>query len=89
MSIFNFLKQRKETNADIAKKRLQIIVSHQRGGEDEQKDFIPALQQELITVISKYVKIDEDQVKVELERTGDCSILELNITLPDQQEGAA
>jgi cell division topological specificity factor len=82
MSIFNFLK-RKETTADIAKKRLQIIVSHQRGGEDEQQDFIPALQRELITVISKYVKVDEDQVKVELERTGDCSILELNITLPD------
>jgi cell division topological specificity factor len=83
MSIFNFLKQRKESTADIAKKRLQIIVSHQRGGEDEQQDFIPQLQQELITVISKYVKVDEEQVKVELERTGDCSILELNITLPD------
>ncbi len=84
MSIFNFLKQRKENTAEIAKKRLQIIVSHQRGGEDEQQDFIPKLQQELISVISKYVKVDENQVKVELERTGDCSILELNITLPDQ-----
>ncbi len=83
MSIFNFLKQRKDTTADIAKKRLQIIVSHQRGGDEEQKDFIPKLQQELINVISKYVKVDQDQVKVELERTGDCSILELNITLPD------
>ena len=84
MSIFNFLKQRKDTTtADIAKKRLQIIVSHQRGGEEEQKDFIPKLQQELIAVISKYVEVDQEQVKVELERTGDCSILELNITLPD------
>ena len=35
-------------------------------------------------VIRKYVNIDQDQVHVALEDQGSCSILELNITLPDR-----
>jgi len=35
-------------------------------------------------VIRKYVNIDQDQVQVMLEDQGNCSILELNITLPDR-----
>ena len=68
----------------LAKERLQIIVSHERR-TDNNSDFLPKLQQELIEVIAKYVDIDQDQVKVELERTGNCSILELNITLPNAE----
>ena len=41
------------------------------------------LREELIKVITKYVDIDHDQVKVELERSGNCSVLELNVTLPN------
>ncbi|RMR13741.1 Cell division topological specificity factor [Pseudomonas savastanoi pv. glycinea] len=35
-------------------------------------------------VIRKYVNIESDQVQVALESQGSCSILELNITLPDR-----
>lgn len=85
MSIVNFLEKllsanSKQNTAKIAKERLQIIVSHER--QHSSPDFLPMLQQELIEVIAKYVKIDKEQVKVELERSGDCSILELNVTLP-------
>lgn len=68
--------------ASIAKERLQIIVSHERTRRSG-PDYLPMLQQELVDVIAKYVKIDKNQVKVELDRNGDHSILELNITLPD------
>jgi cell division topological specificity factor len=84
MSIFDFLLTRKKTNtASIAKERLQIIVAHERGNRG-QPDYLPALQEELIAVIRKYVPIDQDQVQVALENQGTCSILELNITLPDR-----
>ncbi len=73
------------TSASIAKERLQIIVSHQRS-ERGQNDFLPLLQKELVAVIAKYVDIDLEQVKVALERDGDRSILELNITLPEHIE---
>ena len=86
MNFINYLRSfrgdRKNT-ASLAKERLQIIVSHERASRNG-PDYLPMLQQELIEVIAKYVVgIQKNQVKVELERNGDCSILELNIVLPD------
>lgn len=84
MNIFDFFRERKkETPASIAKERLSIIVAHERG-QRSQPDYLPQLQQEIIDVISKYVQIDRDQVNVSLENQDDCSILELNITLPER-----
>lgn len=85
MSLLDYIFRNKpKSTATLAKERLQIIVSHERRTENN-SDFLPKLQQELIEVIAKYVDIDQDQVKVELERTGHCSILELNITLPNTE----
>ncbi|MCO6057763.1 cell division topological specificity factor MinE [Pseudomonas sp. MOB-449] len=84
MNIFDFFRERKKQNsASIAKERLQIIVAHERG-QRSQPDYLPALQKDLVDVIRKYVSIDEEQVQVMLENQGSCSILELNITLPDR-----
>lgn len=84
MSLFDFLPARKKTSsAAIAKERLQIIVAHERGNRS-QPDYLPALQEELIAVIRKYVHIEQDQVQVALENQGTCSILELNVTLPER-----
>ncbi len=74
--------------ASIAKERLQIIVSHERTRLSNGPDYLPMLQKELIEVIAKYVRIDRDQVKVELDRNGDHSVLELNITLPETSNQA-
>ena len=85
MSLFDYFRDRKKTTstASVAKERLQIIVAHERG-QRSQPDYLPQLQQEIIDVISKYVKIDRDQVHVALDNQDDCSILELNITLPER-----
>lgn len=84
MSIIDFFRARKKApSASLAKERLQIIVAHERGQRDE-PDYLPALQKELVEVIRKYVKIDQEQVQVALDSKGSCSILELNITLPDR-----
>lgn len=82
MSIFKFLNlPNRKTAASVARERLQIVLSHERreGGD---ADFLPKLRNEILMVISKYVKIDQDQINVQLQRTDSCSILELNITLP-------
>jgi cell division topological specificity factor len=84
MNLFDFFKQRKPQNsASLAKERLQIIVAHERS-QRGQPDYLPQLQKELVEVIRKYVPIQDDQVQVALENQGNCSILELNITLPDR-----
>ena len=41
------------------------------------------MQKEIMDVIRKYVNIEEDQVTVQLDNNDDCSVLELNITLPE------
>ncbi len=81
-NFLDFFRQNKQSNASLAKERLQIIVAHQRA--QQKVDYLPALQKELLAVIKKYVKIDDNQVRVELERSEDCSVLELNITLPER-----
>ena len=78
-----FRANKKPTTASVAKERLQIIVAHERG-QRSTPDYLPALQKELVEVIRKYVNIGNDDVHVALENDGSCSILELNITLPDR-----
>ncbi|BES72535.1 cell division topological specificity factor MinE [Marinobacter nanhaiticus D15-8W] len=82
MSFLDYFKSKKKNTANMAKERLQIIVAHERGMRD-QPDYLPQLQQELVAVIRKYVQIDDDMVQVELDRNDDCSVLELNVTLPE------
>lgn len=82
MSIFNYLRRRSAT-ASVAKERLQIIISHERS-QRHTPDYLPKLQEEILAVIAKYVNVSRDKVSVNLERLGDNSVLELNITMPDE-----
>ena len=89
MSLLDRFKRNKKSSAQIAKERLQIIVAHERvqqrtRGVDGNVIDLQHLQQKLIDVIAEYLNIEKDQVTVELERDQDRSILELNVTLPDQ-----
>ena len=81
MSLFKYLRKKKDT-ASVAKERLQIIISHERQ-KNNSPDYLPKLQQEILEVIAKYVDIDKDQVKVQLEKIGDNAVLELNVTMPE------
>ena len=81
MRIFDYFRTPKKPTASIAKERLQIIVAHERNKRN-QPDYLPKLQQELLSVIRKYVEIDQDDVDVQIDQNGGCSVLELNITLP-------
>ena len=82
MSFFDYFKSNKKNTASIARERLQIIVAHERG-KREQPNYLPQLQQEILAVIRKYVNVGDDQVHVQLDKNDDCSILELNVTLPE------
>jgi cell division topological specificity factor len=85
LSYFRALQPQKKTEtAKLAKERLQIIVAHERHLRDPATvDYLPLLQKELIEVIRKYVVINEENIKVNIEKEGDYEILEVNITLPD------
>ena len=85
MSIFGYFKNdSQQSSASIAKERLQIIVAHERG-KHQKPDYLPKMQMEIIDVIRKYANIDNDDVQISLKNIEDCSVLELNVALPDQK----
>ena len=85
MGIFNFFRNRKpQASANIAKERLQVVIAHERS-DREGPDYLPMLKQDILEVIKKYVSIGEDQVSVQLDSQDDCDVLELNITLPEDE----
>jgi cell division topological specificity factor len=85
MSLLSFLLGQKKSSASVAKERLQIILAHERSGREGSPDYLPQLQQELIAVISKYVKINPEDIKVHLERQDTLEIIEVKIEMPQPE----
>ncbi|MDD2712371.1 MAG: cell division topological specificity factor MinE [Simplicispira sp.] len=84
MSLLTLLLGEKKKTASVARERLQIILAHERSGRNTTTpDYLPALQRELLTVISKYVSIDLTDIKVNLERQDNLEVLEVKIELPE------
>lgn len=82
MSFFDLFKNKDtDRSASIAKERLKVIVAHERNQRNA-PDYLPALQRDIMDVIRKYVDIDQDQLQVDLNDDGNCSVLEVNVNLP-------
>jgi cell division topological specificity factor len=75
--------RRAPKSASLAKDRLSIIVAREHTGGRKTPDYLPQLQQELLAVLARYETIDLSNVTVNVERNGDCEVLELNVILPD------
>lgn len=84
MGIFDYFRSPRQRTASVAKERLQIIVARERAARSG-PDYLPALQREVLEVIRKYVQVDDEALQMHLDRDGDCEVLELNITLPDDR----
>ena len=84
MSLFSLIfGGSKPRTASIAKERLQLIIAHERNESNNTPDFLPALQQELMAVISKYVSVNPEDIKVSIKKQGNMEVLEVNIVMPD------
>ena len=86
MGLLDYFRSTRGGTAAVAKERLQIIVAHERGGRRHSPDYLPALKKDLLDVVRKYVPISQNQVKVHLDRREDYEVLELNITLTDEDQ---
>lgn len=82
MALLDFLFSAKPKTATAAKERLQIIIARERSNRAG-PDFLPALHRELIEVISKYTKVNADDIKISLDRQGNLEVLDVNVVLPD------
>ena len=80
MGLLNLFFSPHRHSAAIAKERLKIVLAHERAGRHA-PDFLPKLQKELIDVVCRYVEIREDMIRVNLGKSGETSLLEINIEL--------
>jgi cell division topological specificity factor len=78
-SIFDIF--RKRPTANVARERLQILLSHERASAG-QEGLVARLREEILQVIARHVQVDPDDVQVKLERNGESSILEIDVTMP-------
>ncbi len=86
MSLLNYFRlSPPRSSAAVAKERLRIIVEHERNLGSSTLSYLPMLQKELLAVVRKYVVIEEDKISINVEKSGDYEVLELNITLPDEE----
>lgn len=83
MGFLSFFLGEKKRTASVAKERLQLILAHERNGRSRSPDYLADLQRELMAVIAKYVSVNPDDIKVQMERQGDFEVLEVKIELPD------
>lgn len=88
MGFLDYFK-RSQKSAAVAKDRLQIIVARERSVTRDAPDYLPQLQQELLQVIAKYELIDLGQVSVNIDKSGGCEVLELNVVLGPSKAKAA
>ena len=83
MAIFDYFRKEKKKTASLAKERLQIIVAHERKGRNA-PDYLPQLTRDILEVVSRYVKISEQDITLEVDNDGGLNVLELNVTLSDK-----
>jgi cell division topological specificity factor len=89
MTLMDFFRKRPKS-ATTAKDRLSVIFARERNSNTRNgPDYLPQLQQELLAVLAKYEHIDLQNVSVKVDTTGGYDVLELNIVLPDEDEGDA
>ncbi|MGY2049787.1 cell division topological specificity factor MinE [Methylobacterium sp. JK268] len=81
MTLLPFFSRR--GTAPIARERLQILLAHERAASAPgRSDLAAVLREEILAVIAKHVAIDQEKVKVSMERGQAVSLLEIDVELP-------
>ena len=86
MSILGIFQKR--NSGTVARDRLQLILAHERA-ESGRPDLVLQLREEILAVIAKHVAIDQDKVKITMERGNSVSTLEIDVELPKAVHQAA
>ena len=77
MNFLSRLFERPSKSADTAKERLQFVLAHDRS--DISPETLDLLKDEVISVISKYVEIDRDNVEITISNVANIQRLVANI----------
>lgn len=81
MNLFRFF-SREQQSAPAARERLQVLLAHERAVVGGDSDLVAKLRDEILKVIAKHMKIDDDKVNVSMERGEQMSTLAVDIEIP-------
>ncbi len=94
MGLLDFLFPERRNTAVVARDRLKIVLAHERASRSA-PEFLPALQKDLLDVVGRYVEIRDEMLRVNVGRSGEISLLEINVEIdgakvkPPVKNGAA
>ncbi|MBE2198938.1 MAG: cell division topological specificity factor MinE [Anaerolinea sp.] len=71
---------KKETSSNVAKRRLQMVLIHDRS--DISPGLMEQIRDEIIQVIVKHLAIDPETVEVSLTQSGHENLLVAEVPLP-------
>ena len=83
MSLFNLFGRR--GSAPVARERLQILLAHERS-VCGQSDLLTVLREEILSVIAKHISIDQDHVRITMDRGAQVSMLEIDVEIPNSTD---
>ena len=90
MYIFDLLFGRKNPSksisANIARERLQVIISHHKNNTlvyDD--DIVTKIKQDILSLLSKYYpSADVSNINMQVEKNGHQSLLQIDLTIPEE-----
>ncbi|MCI0600110.1 MAG: cell division topological specificity factor MinE [Beijerinckiaceae bacterium] len=72
---------RRPQTAPVARERLQILLAHERAVSGK-SDLIAILKEEIMAVIAKHFPVEQEGIKVKMERGEAVSTLEVEVEIP-------
>lgn len=79
MTLLERIFGRNDSSKSVAKSRLQFILQHDRASISPQ--MMEQMKAELLAVIAKYVEIDENELKMDLEKADTAVSLVANVPI--------
>jgi len=67
VDLFKFFTGESKKSKNVAKERLKLVLVHDRA--DCSQDFLDAIKEDMIRVISDYMVIDENDLDIRMTRT--------------------
>ena len=86
--LFGLQTKKTSISAHIAKERLQVIVAHHKSIHAGHDDVVMAhIKQDILNVLSKYYpSADFSNVNIQLDKEGQQSMLQIDLTIPETSE---
>ncbi len=80
MNLMSFFARR--SSAPVARERLQILLAHERVLVSGEPDLVAVLREQILALVAKHVSVDQERVRVQMNRDATASTLEIEVELP-------